>query len=96
MDDIFSLTPVERQKQYEIAELKKCNDYTIKFGLCLSDKQITTLIEKRFDSLKSMGRIEFGEGIIKKLIYNFLWFTVHFARELWRYYMWIARNFLLF
>lgn len=71
MDDMFSLTPIERQKRYEIAELNKCNEYTIKFGLQLSEKQIISLIEKRFDSLKSMGRVEFGEGIIKKLIYEF-------------------------
>lgn len=71
MEDMFSLTPVERQKNREISELKKCNNLTIKFGLSLSDQQIKTIVEKRFESLKAMGRIEFGEGVITKLIYSF-------------------------
>ncbi|MEG2429850.1 MAG: DUF6323 family protein, partial [Oscillospiraceae bacterium] len=43
----------------------------MQFGLTLTETQITNLVEKRFVALKETGRIEFGEGILKKLICAF-------------------------
>lgn len=71
MKDMFSLSPIHMQKLQTAAELRECNDLTLKFGLCLSEQQIQSLVEKRFEALKETGRIELGQGILKKLIYEF-------------------------
>ena len=62
---------VNERKQIEIANIKKCNEYTNKYGLILSDNQISNLLERRKETLKETGRIEFREGIIDKLIKEF-------------------------
>lgn len=62
---------VNKRKQIEIASIKKCNEYTTQYGLILSDDQINNLLERRKDTLKETGRIEFREGIIDKLIKEF-------------------------
>jgi hypothetical protein len=67
----FSLSPLNLQKIATTEELKACNEITVKFGLFLSDEKIHNLVEKRFDALKDTGRIEFGEGILKALIFEF-------------------------
>lgn len=62
---------VNKRKQIEIANIKKCNEYTSQYGLALSDNQISNLLERRKETLKEAGRIEFREGIIDKLIKEF-------------------------
>ena len=62
---------VNKRKQIEIKNIKKCNEYTSKYGLVLSDNQISNLLERRKETLKETGRIEFREGIIDKLIKEF-------------------------
>ena len=62
---------VNKRKQIEITNIKKCNEYTSKYGLVLSDNQISNLLERRKETLKETGRIEFREGIIDKLIKEF-------------------------
>ncbi|WP_238483719.1 DUF6323 family protein [Anaerosporobacter faecicola] len=57
------------QKQKE--NLMNCNTYTTKFGLRLSEQEAQELLVERKESLKREGRIEFGEGILTKLIYAF-------------------------
>ena len=58
------------QKQ-AVDEIEKCNEYTSKFGLTLSRQDAIRLVETRNSSLKSCGRIEFGGGVIDKLIKEF-------------------------
>ena len=70
MDNSY-LEIVNKRKQIEIANIKKCNEYTKKYGLILSDNQINNLLEIRRETLKETGRIEFREGIIDKLIKEF-------------------------
>lgn len=70
MDNSY-LEIVNQRKQIEIANIKKCNEYTNKYGLILSDNQISNLLERRKETLKETGRIEFREGIIDKLIKEF-------------------------
>lgn len=65
------LNLVNQRKQIEIANIKKCNEYTSQYGLILSDNQISNLLERRKDTLKGTGRIELREGIIDKLIKEF-------------------------
>ena len=49
----------------------ECNEYTKKFGLSLSEEEAKLLLTERKDALKEQQRIEFGEGILKKLIFAF-------------------------
>ncbi|MBP8640128.1 MAG: hypothetical protein KBI01_04415 [Oscillospiraceae bacterium] len=71
MENNFSLEPAKLQMLKETQELRNLNEFSIKYGLSLSENQIQTLAQKRFEALKDMGRIEFGEGVLKKLIYAF-------------------------
>lgn len=52
-------------------ELQECNRYSSNFGLVLSDSEIEELMVCHADALKASGRIEFGNGILPKLIYTF-------------------------
>jgi hypothetical protein len=56
------------QKKQAIIELKACNEITIKYGVVLSDQDIIELVQSRFKSLEDTGRIEFSEGILKKIV----------------------------
>lgn len=58
------------QKQ-AVNEVMKCNDLTMRFGLMLTEPQAIALVETRSYSLKQTGRIEFGGGIIDKIITEF-------------------------
>lgn len=71
MQNDFSLEPLRAQTLEAESELKKCNELTARFGLYLSDEQIESVVERRFEALRENGRIEFGEGIMKKLICAF-------------------------
>lgn len=62
---------IKSKKQIEVANIKKCNEFTNKYGLMLSDAQIESLMEKRIDILKNTGRIEFRNGIIDIIIKEF-------------------------
>ena len=68
MDTNFSLALVDMQKKQAINELSQCNTKTAQYGLYLSDQQIDTMVMSRFNALKDTGRIEFGTGILKKLV----------------------------
>ena len=70
MEDSY-LEIANKRKQIEIANIKKCNEYTTQYGLILSDDQINNLLERRKETLRETGRIEFREGIIDKLIKEF-------------------------
>lgn len=49
-------------------QIFSCNEETIKYGLSLSEQQAVALAQTRTTSLKEMRRIEFGNGIVDKLI----------------------------
>ena len=52
-------------------EIQACNSFTERFGLTLGEKEIEELVQCRSDALKNSGRVEFGGGILPKLIYAF-------------------------
>ncbi|MCL1983102.1 MAG: DUF6323 family protein [Clostridiales bacterium] len=52
-------------------EVMKCNDFTARFGLVLTPAQAVELVETRSASLRENGRIEFGGGVIDKIIKEF-------------------------
>ena len=71
MQNSFSLEPAKQQLIKETKELRGANEFSTKYGLSLYENQIQNLAQKRFEALKDTGRIEFGEGILKKLVYAF-------------------------
>ena len=64
--NVYSLQTVQAKE-----ELQKCNQISEKFGLSLSEEQMQLVIQNRFEVLKSTGRIEFGTGVVEKLVYEF-------------------------
>lgn len=52
-------------------EIQMCNKDTLEYGVKLSDEDIKTIIKTRSEALSSNGRVEFGGGIIKKIITAF-------------------------
>lgn len=65
---LFSGALIEKQA---VSEVMKCNDLTLRFGLALTEAQALALVETRSFALKENGRVEFGGGIIDKMIYVF-------------------------
>lgn len=68
-DKFLSLIIGGEKKQLE--SIAGCNEYTKKFGVSLSPNEALQLLESRKNSLKQEERIEFGEGILPKLIFTF-------------------------
>lgn len=58
-------------QRHAVAEILSCNEFTAKFGLILSRLDAIELVETRTKTLKSTGRVEFGGGVIEKLIREF-------------------------
>jgi len=71
MDNNFMLIPTALMNNLAVVEITNCNQLTLRYGLMLSKEQAQDLIVTRSESLSSNGRIEFGGGIINKLILEF-------------------------
>lgn len=71
MDENFSLEPAAMMRLAVEKELRGCNEMTARFGLTLSGGEISELAERRACALRDTGRVEFGEGILKKLVHTF-------------------------
>lgn len=71
MTEQFMFLPVALLNRQMVAEIQKCNDFTSRYGLQLTDADIHELVESRRDALERSGRIEFGGGVIQKLIIEF-------------------------
>lgn len=71
MDLGLMLIPTSLVTKQAIEEIEKCNIVTASYGLVLSHAEAVELVETRSEALKSNGRIEFGGGIIDKLILKF-------------------------
>lgn len=63
--------PLQQQLLSAHQEIRECNAYSGKFGLVLSETEITDLVTSRAEALRASGRIEFGGGILPKLIEAF-------------------------
>ncbi len=68
--EIMNIASSLIQKQ-AVEEIEKCNELTSRFGLTLSRAEAAELVETRTLALKSNGRIEFGGGVLDKLIREF-------------------------
>lgn len=71
MENNFMILPSQIIMQQAVDEIQKCNDQTSQFGLVLSQSDAQELALTRSEALSSHGRIEFGGGIINKLILAF-------------------------
>lgn len=59
------------QRAEIVRALDACNARTVRFGLTLSPEQMEQLAEGRFRALRETGRVEFGEGILPRLVLAF-------------------------
>lgn len=71
MEDNIFLNMMAKGQTNLLQTLVDCNQYTEKFGIRLSEQDASKLIVRRKESLKEQERIEFGEGILPKLIFTF-------------------------
>lgn len=69
--DFGLIIPVSIANKQAITEIIKCNEITARYGLVISQDQALELVETRSNILKNIGRVEFGGGIIDKLIRQF-------------------------
>ncbi len=68
--NMFEIMIKEHQKQ-ELEKILSYNQTTAQYGLKLSEQDTLALLQSRKISLKEQERIEFGEGILSKLITAF-------------------------
>jgi len=67
----FSMEPAQAQLAQTIRELAACNRMSERYGLTLAPGQMRSLAERRSEALRNTGRVEFGGGILRALIYTF-------------------------
>ncbi len=58
-------------RQTQMQQILAANAYTKKYGLVLSAAEAELLAEERVQILKRERRVEFGQGILPKIIYAF-------------------------
>lgn len=54
-----------------LAQVRETNGYTEKFGLCLSEDDAKLLLAEKNRILRQERRVEFGKGILPRIIYHF-------------------------
>ena len=57
--------------QGQIQKLVETNETTRTFGLALTEEDVKLLAERRIETLKEQQRVEFGDGILPRLIFAF-------------------------
>lgn len=60
------------------------NQKTEKFGLALTEEEAKLLVERRQENLREQQRVEFGEGILPKLIFTFAIRLIFIRKIMWR------------
>lgn len=69
-EQLFELMLQEQQKQ-GIQQVVACNDKTSEYGLMLSEEEARELMICRSDTLQESRRVEFGGGVLPKIITAF-------------------------
>ena len=59
------------QNQNQLAKVIDTNQYTERFGLVLSQEDAKLILDSRKSALRELRRVEFGEGIVPKIIHEF-------------------------
>ena len=68
MDDNLMIFLSEQQ---QMKLIRAANEYTERYGLYLTDNDIKELISRRRECLLEQQRVEFGKGILDKIIFAF-------------------------
>jgi hypothetical protein len=71
MENGFALLPQSLLIKQAVNELVECNQMTLHYGLMLLPSEAVELVQARDEALARSGRIEFGGGMLKKLIEKF-------------------------
>lgn len=71
MNETFMLLPITSQNRQTAVAIRSCNEFTVKYGLQLSEPEVQLLVENRREALERSGRVEFGGGVIQKIIKEF-------------------------
>mgnify|MGYP001232233858 CR=1 FL=1 len=71
MDEKMLPALQQGQLAARISQLRESNEVSKRYGLSLSAAQITSLIAAESETLSACGRLEFGEGILPRLICSF-------------------------
>ena len=59
------------QEQNQLSNVMKTNETTEQFGLSLTEQDAKLILAERKNALAEQKRIEFGGGIVTKIIYEF-------------------------
>ncbi len=59
------------QQQNQLQKVIQTNRTTERYGLVLTEEDARLILEERGNSLREQKRVEFGEGIVTKIIYEF-------------------------
>ena len=59
------------QNQNQLENVLETNQASEKFGLVLSEEEAGLILEEHRNTLQEQRRIEFGESIISRIIYEF-------------------------
>lgn len=59
------------QQQNQLEKVIKTNQTTEAFGLSLTEQEAKLILDERKNVLKEQKRVEFGEGIVPRIIYEF-------------------------
>ncbi|MBR5618856.1 MAG: hypothetical protein IKW76_03905, partial [Clostridia bacterium] len=68
--DLISFSSGLLQK-HTVQDIMRCNERSARYGLVLTTEQAKELAETRESSLRENGRIEFGSGVVDKIINAF-------------------------
>ncbi|MGN0298752.1 MAG: DUF6323 family protein [Lachnospiraceae bacterium] len=59
------------QQQNQLEKVIETNRVTAQFGLALSEQDVKLILDERKNALQKQRRVEFGEGMVAKIIYEF-------------------------
>lgn len=59
------------QRQNQLGKVIETNQTTEQFGLALTERDAEMILEERKNALREQKRVEFGESIVPKIIYEF-------------------------
>lgn len=71
MNDDWGLQPLEPGSALLAQQLAECNRAGEKFGLLLNAEQLQELEQRHQAALRNCGRVEFGPGILPRLVRAF-------------------------
>ncbi|MGO5051760.1 DUF6323 family protein [Lachnospiraceae bacterium LCP25S3_G4] len=57
--------------QNQMKRVMDTNQFTKQFGVSLNEEEVAILLRDRKESLKEQERVEFGQGILPKIIFTF-------------------------